>query len=79
SAVGLAGSWRQVRLAAMLPLVGAAACTVPVGSWVAARLPEPTLLAGLGTLVSGAVLLVMSGARAPALQGVRGAFAAGAV
>ncbi|KJK54967.1 hypothetical protein, partial [Saccharothrix sp. ST-888] len=32
SAVGLAGSWRQVRLAAMLPLVGAAACTVPVGS-----------------------------------------------
>ncbi|KJK55156.1 TSUP family transporter, partial [Saccharothrix sp. ST-888] len=32
-----------------------------------------------GTLVSGAVLLVMSGARAPALQGVRGAFAAGAV
>ncbi|MFB7662796.1 sulfite exporter TauE/SafE family protein [Kitasatospora sp. NPDC056138] len=79
SAVGLAGSWRQVRLTAMLPLVGAAACTVPAGSWVATRLPEPTLLAGLGALVSGAVLLVMSGARVPALRGVRGAFAAGAV
>ncbi|WP_231591523.1 hypothetical protein, partial [Saccharothrix sp. ST-888] len=63
----------------MPPLVGRAAYTVPVGSWMAARLPERTLRAGLGTLVSGAVLLVMSGARAPALQGVRGAFAAGAV
>ncbi|KJK47714.1 hypothetical protein, partial [Saccharothrix sp. ST-888] len=79
SAVGLAGSWRQVRLAAMLPLVGAAACTVPVGSLVAARLPEPTLLAGLGPLVGGAVLQEMSGARAPAVQGVRGEFAAGVV
>ncbi|NUT46057.1 MAG: sulfite exporter TauE/SafE family protein, partial [Saccharothrix sp.] len=37
SAVGLAGGRRQVRPAAMVPLIAAAACTVPVGSWVAAR------------------------------------------
>jgi uncharacterized protein len=78
SAVGLAGSWRQVRLTAMLPLVVAAACTVPAGSWTAARLPEPELLAGMGVLVSAAVLLVMRGTRVPALRGVKGAVAAGA-
>jgi uncharacterized membrane protein YfcA len=78
SAVGLAGCWREVRLNAMLPLVAAAACTVPAGSWVAARLPEPVLLAGMGALVSAAVLLVMAGARVPSLRGTKGAFAAGA-
>ncbi|MER6831549.1 sulfite exporter TauE/SafE family protein [Streptosporangium sp. NPDC000563] len=78
SAVGLAGTWRQVRLAAMVPLVAAAACTVPAGAWVAARLPEPVLLAGMGVLVSVAVALVMWGARVPALRGVKGAVAAGA-
>ncbi|MFD9125292.1 TSUP family transporter [Kitasatospora sp. NPDC059571] len=78
SAVGLVGSWRQVRLAAMLPLVAAAACTVPLGAWVAARLPEPELLAGTGALVTVAVLLVMRGARLPALRGAGGALAAGA-
>ncbi|GAA1001357.1 sulfite exporter TauE/SafE family protein [Acrocarpospora macrocephala] len=78
SAVGLVGTWREVRLAAMIPLVTAAACTVPVGAWVAARLPEPVLLAGMGVLVSAAVLLVMWGTRLPALRGVTGALAAGA-
>ncbi|GAA4206400.1 sulfite exporter TauE/SafE family protein [Streptosporangium oxazolinicum] len=78
SAAGLAGTWRQVHLAAMVPLVAAAACTVPVGAWVAARLPEPVLLAGTGVLVSVAALLVMWGARVPALRGVKGAVAAGA-
>ncbi|MER5352033.1 sulfite exporter TauE/SafE family protein [Kitasatospora sp. NPDC002551] len=78
SAVGLAGSWRQVRLTAMLPLVVAAACTVPAGAWVAARLPAPVLLVGIGVLVSAAVLLVMCGTRAPALRGAKGALAAGA-
>lgn len=78
SGIGLVGSWRQVRPAAMLPLVLAAACTVPAGSWVAARLPEPELLAGMGALVSIAVLLVMSGARVAGLRGVKGALAAGA-
>ena len=62
SAVGLVGTWREVRLTAMGPLVAAAACTVPAGAWVAARLPEAALLAGMGALVSVAVLLVMSGA-----------------
>ncbi|WP_267886069.1 sulfite exporter TauE/SafE family protein [Kitasatospora azatica] len=78
SAIGLVTSWRQVRPAAMLPLVAAAACSVPLGAWVAARLPEPTLLAVMGALVSLAVLLVMRGARVAALRGRGGALAAGA-
>ncbi|GAA2249942.1 MULTISPECIES: sulfite exporter TauE/SafE family protein [Kitasatospora] len=78
SAIGLAGTWRQVRLTAMLPLVVAAACTVPAGAWLAARMPEPELLAGVGALVTAAVVLVMAGARVRALRGVSGAIAAGA-
>ncbi|WP_440065726.1 TSUP family transporter [Streptosporangium sp. OZ121] len=78
SAVGLAGTWSQIRPAQMVPLVAAAVCTVPAGVWVAAHLPEPVLLAGTGVLVSVAVLLVMWGARVPALRGVKGAVAAGA-
>ncbi|ARF53437.1 sulfite exporter TauE/SafE family protein [Streptomyces gilvosporeus] len=78
SLAGLAGGWRRVRLSAMVPLVVASACTVPAGSWVAACLPEPVLLMVMGGLVSAAVLLVMRGARVPALRGVRGALAAGA-
>lgn len=62
----------------MLPLVIAAGCTVPVGALVAARLPAPVLLMGMGTLVSAAVLLVMRGVRVPALRGAKGALAAGA-
>lgn len=78
SAVGLVDGWRQVRLAAMVPLVIAAACTVPAGAWVAAQLPEQALLVGLGGLVSAAVLLVMRGVRVPVLRGLKGALAAGA-
>ncbi|MFF2350932.1 TSUP family transporter [Kitasatospora sp. NPDC058115] len=78
SAIGLADSWRQVRLARMLPLIGAAACTVPAGAWTAARVPAPALLIGIGLLVSGAALLVIRGVRASGLRGVRGALAAGA-
>ncbi|MFI0729023.1 TSUP family transporter [Streptomyces sp. NPDC021225] len=78
-AVGLTGGgWRQVRLSAMVPLVAASACTVPAGTWVAARLPEPVLLAVMGGLVTVAVLLVMGGTRVPALSGVKGALTAGA-
>ncbi|WP_279571302.1 sulfite exporter TauE/SafE family protein [Streptomyces hainanensis] len=76
--VGLAGGWRRVRLGAMVPLVVASACTVPAGVWVAGNLPEPLVLAGLGCLVTLAVLLVMWGTRAPALGGVGGALTAGA-
>lgn len=78
SAIGLVGTWREVRLTAMVPLVAAAACTVPAGAWVAAWLPEPMLLVGMGVLVSVAVLLVMWGSRVPALRGAGGAVAAGA-
>ncbi|GGN90804.1 membrane protein [Actinoplanes lobatus] len=79
SLIGLVGGWRRVRVASMVPLVVAAACTVPVGAWLAAELPEPVLLTIMGVLVTGAVLTVMAGARAPALRGRRGAVAAGTV
>lgn len=75
---GLATNWRQVRLSTMGPLVAAAALTVPLGAWLALRLPEPVLLTGFGTLVTVAVLLVIRGARVKALHGRGGAVAAGA-
>ncbi|MEV8019704.1 sulfite exporter TauE/SafE family protein [Streptomyces sp. NPDC086554] len=78
SVVGLAGAWRQVRPSAMVPLVAAAVCTVPAGTWAARRLPEPVLLTAMGALVSVAVLLVMRGVRMPVLRGRKGALAAGA-
>lgn len=78
SAVGLVGGWRRVRPAAMVPLCVAAACTVPAGTWLARRLPEPALLVAMGALVTVAVVLVMRGARVSALRGTKGAVAAGA-
>ncbi|MFG2370332.1 TSUP family transporter [Streptomyces sp. NPDC048504] len=78
SVVGLAGGWRQVRARAMVPLCVAAACTVPAGAWMTRQLPPPVLLLVMGGLVTVAVLLVMKGARVPALRGTRGAVAAGA-
>ncbi|MFR9798601.1 TSUP family transporter [Streptomyces sp. MS06] len=78
SAVGLASGWRRVRVGAMVPLCAAAACTVPAGAWLTRRLSEPALTAVMGGLVTAAVLLVLRGARVPALRGRRGAVAAGA-
>ncbi|RAJ69934.1 hypothetical protein K378_01091 [Streptomyces sp. Amel2xB2] len=75
---GLATNWRQVRLPTMGPLVAAAALTVPLGAWLALRLPEPALLTGFGVLIIVAVLLVMRGARVASLHGRGGAVAAGA-
>ncbi|MGW7515940.1 TSUP family transporter [Streptomyces sp. NPDC054796] len=79
SAVGLAATWRLVRLRTMLPLVAAAGVSVPLGAYVARALPEPVLLTGLGSLVTVAVLLVMWGVRVGGLYGTGGALAAGAV
>ena len=76
---GLAGGWRLVRPRAMVPLCAAAACTVPAGTWLTRRLPEPWLLLVMGGLVTVAVLLVLRGFAVPALRGTRGAVAAGAV
>lgn len=78
SAIGLASGWRRVRLTAMVPLIAAAACTVPAGAWVAAHLPGPVLLAGTGTLITAAVVFIMRGTRVHALRGAKGAVAAGA-
>lgn len=77
-AAGLAASWRRVRLRTMVPLVAAAALTVPLGTWFALRLPDPVLLAVCGTLMTAAVLLVLCGARFRSLRGRGGAVAAGA-
>ncbi|MFG2790024.1 TSUP family transporter [Streptomyces sp. NPDC048419] len=77
--VGLAGGWRRVRPGAMVPLCLAAACTVPAGAWLTRELPQPVLLLVMGGLVTAAVLLVLRGARVPALRGTKGAVAAGAV
>ncbi|MGW4564046.1 TSUP family transporter [Streptomyces sp. NPDC004561] len=79
SVVGLAGGWRRVRPAAMVPLCLAAACTVPAGAWLTRHLPHPVLLLLMGVLVTAAVLLVMRGAEVPALRGGRGAVTAGAL
>jgi uncharacterized protein len=75
---GLATSWSRVHLRTMIPLVAAAALTVPLGAWLALRLPEPVLLTGFGALITVAVLLVICGARLKALHGRGGAVAAGA-
>ncbi|OLZ64391.1 hypothetical protein AV521_35605 [Streptomyces sp. IMTB 2501] len=79
SVVGLAGGWRRVRPAAMVPLCLAAACTVPAGAWMTRQLPRPVLLLVMGALVTVAVLLVLRGARVPALRGGAGAVTAGAL
>lgn len=78
SAIALTTTWRDVQLTSMLPLVVAAAFTVPVGSWVARHLSGPVLLSGMGVAVTVAVLLVIRGARMAALRGRSGAVAAGA-
>jgi uncharacterized protein len=79
SIIGITAGWRQVKLGKMIPLVIASACTVPAGSWVAAQLPEPELLAIVGILVTVAVVLMMGGARIPSLGGTKGAVTAGAL
>ncbi|MEV6053914.1 sulfite exporter TauE/SafE family protein [Streptomyces sp. NPDC052107] len=79
SVVGLAGGWRRVRPAAMVPLCAAAACTVPMGAWMTHQLPRPVLLLVMGALVTAAVLLVLRGAQVPALRGGKGAVTAGAL
>jgi uncharacterized membrane protein YfcA len=78
SAYGLATAWRRVRLTAMLPLVGAAMLTVPVGAWLVGRLREQVLLIGIGVLVVASVSLLLAGVRLRGLRGRRGALAAGA-
>jgi uncharacterized membrane protein YfcA len=76
--VGLTSGWQLVRLRAMVPLILASACTVPLGTWFSNHLPESALLITMGALVTVAVLVIMRGIRVPALSGLQGALAAGA-
>ncbi|MFG2692628.1 TSUP family transporter [Kitasatospora sp. NPDC048407] len=78
SALGLAAGWRGVRPGRIVPLVLAAALTVPLGARLAAAAPEAVLLVAIGLVVSAASVVVMLGVRAAALRGVPGAVAAGA-
>uniref|UniRef100_UPI0030F49070 sulfite exporter TauE/SafE family protein n=1 Tax=Streptomyces sp. GSL17-111 TaxID=3121596 RepID=UPI0030F49070 len=78
SGLGLLATWRGVRLRSMVPLVAAAAVTVPLGALVARGLPEPVLLTAMGALLSLLVLLMVRGVRLPALRGTAGAVTAGA-
>ncbi|GAA4679187.1 sulfite exporter TauE/SafE family protein [Streptomyces chumphonensis] len=78
SGLGLLATWRGVRLRSMVPLVAAAAVTVPLGAVTARALPEPVLLTGMGALLSLLVLLLVRGVRLPALRGTAGAVTAGA-
>ncbi|MEV7117198.1 TSUP family transporter [Kitasatospora griseola] len=78
SVLGLAVGWRGVRAGRMVPLVLAAAVTVPLGARLATVAPEAVLLAAIGTVVSAVSVAVMLGVRAAALRGVPGAVVAGA-
>ncbi|MFI6675004.1 TSUP family transporter [Kribbella sp. NPDC050470] len=75
---GLTSGWHRVRLRAMVPLILASGCTVPLGTWFSNHLPEPALLITMGALVTAAVLVIMRGVRVPSLSGLKGALAAGA-
>ncbi|HSA53264.1 MAG TPA: TSUP family transporter [Yinghuangia sp.] len=78
SGLGLLGTWRHVRVRLMVPLVLAAAATVPVGAWTVARTPAAPLFIGIGTVVVAAVACIACGLRMPSLRGRRGAVGAGA-
>ncbi|MFJ5921476.1 TSUP family transporter [Kitasatospora sp. NPDC092948] len=78
SLLGLAAEWRGVRARRVVPLVLAAALTVPLGARLAAVAPESVLLVAIGAVVSVASVVVMLGVRAAALRGVPGAVVAGA-
>jgi uncharacterized membrane protein YfcA len=77
SALGLATVWRRLRPRVMVPLVVAAGCMVPAGTWAATRLSRPVLLTGIGAAVCVSVLVIGCGVRISALRGSPGAVVAG--
>jgi len=78
SAVGIVSAWRGLRLRLMVPLVLAALCTVPLGTWAATRLSRTVLLIGIGVIVCAAAAVIASKVRLTALRGRPGAVIAGA-
>jgi uncharacterized membrane protein YfcA len=77
SLVVLGLTWREVEVRRVLILALPAVAVVPVGAWVARRLPAPMLLVLIGTLVVTALFAVLASERARVLRGRGGAFAAG--
>jgi len=78
SAIGLATAWRGLKPRLMVPLVLAALCTVPLGTWAAARLSRTALLIGIGLIVCAAAAVIARSVRLSALHGRSGAMIAGA-
>jgi uncharacterized membrane protein YfcA len=68
---------RQVEVRRALLLALPALALVPVGAWVARRLPAPTLLVIVGALVVVALVAVLVSERARIFRGPVGAIAAG--
>jgi uncharacterized membrane protein YfcA len=77
SVVVLALTWRQIALRRVLLLAAPALALVPVGAWVARRLPAPVLLVTIGALVVVALVAVLASERARVFRGTGGALAAG--
>jgi hypothetical protein len=77
SLVVLGLTWRDVEVRRVLLLALPAAALVPVGAWVARRLPAAMLLVLIGTLVVLALFAVLASDRARVLHGPGGAVAAG--
>jgi uncharacterized membrane protein YfcA len=77
SLVVLGLTWRDVEVRRVLLLALPAVALVPVGAWVARRLPTAMLLVLIGTLVVVALFAVLASTRARVLRGRGGAVAAG--
>jgi uncharacterized membrane protein YfcA len=75
----LALTWRDAQVGRALTLAVPALCLVPVGAWVARRLPGPVLMVVIGTLVIIALAAVLTSERARVFHGRAGAVTAGAL
>ncbi len=75
----LAQTWREVELKRVLLLAIPALCLVPVGQFVAHRLPPTALMIGIGGIVLAALAAVRLLQRTRLFAGPGGAVAAGAL
>jgi uncharacterized protein len=75
----LAMTWRDVEVSRALRLALPALLLVPVGAWVARRLPASVLMVVIGLLVVAALGAMLVSSRARVFRGTGGAVAAGAL